>query len=61
MDMEDEIRNLGLLVDTVAARVVREVQAGSDQLLKELLWNVPTNILAVNARDTDDEASETGT
>ncbi len=60
MDMEDEIRNLGLLVDTVAARVVREVQAGSDQLLKELLWNVPTNILAVNARDTDDEASETG-
>ncbi len=58
--MEEQIRNLGLLVDTVAARVVRELQEGSDKLLKELLWNVPTNILALNARDTDDEASETG-
>ncbi len=56
--MKDEIRNLGALVDIVAGRVVREVKEGSDKSLKELLWNVPTNILATYVRDADDETPE---
>ncbi|KKL21483.1 hypothetical protein LCGC14_2445030 [marine sediment metagenome] len=52
--MKDDIRNLDTLVNLVAGRVVREVKEGSDKSLKELLWNVPTNILANYARDADD-------
>ncbi|KKM02795.1 hypothetical protein LCGC14_1780820 [marine sediment metagenome] len=53
--MKDEIRNLDTLVNLVAGRVVREVKEGSDKSLKELLWNVPTDILATYVREADDE------
>ncbi len=49
--MEDEIRNLGILVDVVAKRVEAEIKRGNTQILKELLWNVPTNILTLYAKE----------
>ncbi len=52
--MKDEIRDLGTLVNLVAGRVANEIRQGSDTSLKELLWNVPTKILANYARDADD-------
>ena len=48
--MKDEIRNLQTLVDVVAALVSEEIKQGSDKTLKELLWTVPTRILADYAK-----------
>lgn len=48
---EEEIRNLGILVDVVAKRIEREIKAGNTRTLKELLWQVPTNILAEYAKE----------
>ncbi len=48
---EDEIRNLNILVDVVAKRIEHEIKEGDTKALKELLWNVPTNILAQYAKE----------
>ena len=48
---EEEIRNLEILVNLVARKIEAEIKAGSTKTLKELLWTVPTNILAEYAKD----------
>ena len=43
--VEDEIRNLAMLVDMVEKRIEREVKEGKLETLHDILWNVPTNLL----------------
>lgn len=51
--MVEEIRNLTALVDVVSKKVELKVKEGDKELLKELLWNVPTTILVdVATRDS---------
>lgn len=45
-ELEEEIQNLGTLVDAAAKRLEAEIKAGDSKALKELLWQVPTAILA---------------
>ena len=45
-----EIEDMAVLVNVVALRIEKEVKAGDVKALKELLWNVPTNILAQYAK-----------
>lgn len=44
--MDEEIRNLQALVDVVANKIKQEVKKNDTKGLKELLWQVPTVILA---------------
>ena len=44
--MENEIEKLRILVDVVAKKIEGEVKADDTKGLKEMLWQVPTNILA---------------
>ena len=44
--MADDIENLRILVDSVAGKVAKQVKADNLKGLKEMLWNVPVNILA---------------
>ena len=44
--MEKEIDNLRILVDMVAKKIAIQVKRDELDSLKEMLWNVPTNILA---------------
>ena len=37
--------------DLIARKIEAEIKAGSTKTLKELLWTVPTNILAEYAKD----------
>ncbi len=43
--MEEEIKRLQMLVDTAATIAVGQIRDGNNSGLKELLWNVPTNLL----------------
>ncbi len=47
----NEIENLRILVDTAAKKIAAQVEKGSLDELKSLLWNVPTNILVDFTRD----------
>ena len=49
--MEEEIRNMGVLVDVVANKIRQEIERGNTEGLKEMLWAVPVNILAEYAKD----------
>ena len=49
----EEIENLDVLVNVVALRLEKEVKAGDTKALKELLWNVPINILSQYAKHED--------
>lgn len=49
--MDDEIRNMIVIVDVVAKKAKTQLEAGNDTLLRELIWNVPLNILAKHARE----------
>ncbi len=44
--MKEEIFNLRVLVDAVAQKVVVQVKRNDLSGLKELLWEVSTNLLA---------------
>ncbi len=42
----NEIENLRILVDSVAKKIAIEIEQGNLDGLKNLLWNVPVNVLA---------------
>ncbi len=42
----DEIGNLRVLVDMVAKRITEQIKCDEVGGLKEMLWYVPTNVLA---------------
>lgn len=41
-----KLEDLSALVDTVSLRLEGEIKKGNTRTLKELLWNVPQNILS---------------
>lgn len=44
--MLNDIENLRILVDAVTKKLADQVKANNLKGLKEMLWNVPVNILA---------------